>query len=183
MPQQSIKRGFTLIELLVVIAIIGMLAAVILASLSTARSKARDARRVSDIGQIQTALELFFDKNQSYPTTSATYNPNGQAAGDVGLTLKTAGYLPQVPDDPTTNKAYFFMSYTNSSHTTSCNNTGSPCIALSYHLGANLENSGSTALQNAAKVNDSGAGQNGFNATTGSGCDATASVYCFDVTN
>ena len=60
-------RGFTLIELLVVIAIIGMLSSVVLASLNTARAKARDARRVSDLKQMQLALELYYDSNGSYP--------------------------------------------------------------------------------------------------------------------
>ena len=67
---KNTKKGFTLIELLVVIAIIGILSSVVLASLSTARQKSRDAKRISDIGQIQLALELFFDANQSYPSTS-----------------------------------------------------------------------------------------------------------------
>ena len=56
------KAGFTLIELLVVIAIISLLASVVMASLNSARSKARDARRVSDVKQFQLALGLYYDK-------------------------------------------------------------------------------------------------------------------------
>lgn len=49
---QAREKGFTLIELLVVIAIIGVLASTVLASLNTARAKARDARRIADFKQI-----------------------------------------------------------------------------------------------------------------------------------
>jgi len=62
------KHGaFTLIELLVVIAIIGMLSAITLVSLNGARMKARDARRKVDIGNIITALNLYYDKYGHYP--------------------------------------------------------------------------------------------------------------------
>jgi len=57
------KDGFTLIELLVVIAIIGMLSGVILASLNTARVKARDARRKSDLQQLVKAFTFYVDDN------------------------------------------------------------------------------------------------------------------------
>jgi prepilin-type N-terminal cleavage/methylation domain-containing protein len=61
-------RGFTLIELLVVIAIIGLLSSIVLASLNTARTKARDAARLSDMHTIRTALELYAnDHNGQYP--------------------------------------------------------------------------------------------------------------------
>jgi len=66
----SRQKGFTLIELLVVIAIIGILSSVVLASLNSARKKSRDARRVSDVKQMQLALELYFDSNGGYPSTT-----------------------------------------------------------------------------------------------------------------
>jgi len=62
------KRAFTLIELLVVIAIIGLLATISVIALNDARAKARDAKRVADVKQMQTALELFFNDEGRYPT-------------------------------------------------------------------------------------------------------------------
>ena len=57
------KSAFTLIELLVVIAIIGILSTLAVVALQNARSKARDSKRVADVKQIQTALELYFNDN------------------------------------------------------------------------------------------------------------------------
>ena len=82
------SRGFTLIELLVVVAIIGILSSIVLASLNSARQKGRDARRVSDLKQLQLALELSYDANASYPI-----------AADIP-DLVTDGFISVIPTDP-----------------------------------------------------------------------------------
>lgn len=63
------QKGFTLIELLVVIAIIGLLASVVLLALNSARSKSRDAKRLADVRQLVSALELYYNDENSYPAT------------------------------------------------------------------------------------------------------------------
>lgn len=84
------KKGFTLIELLVVIAIIGLLATLSVVALNNARQKSRDAKRVSDIKQIQTALELYFVDADAYPATLGT-----------SISLNGTTYMGQVPENPT----------------------------------------------------------------------------------
>ena len=113
------NKGFTLIELLVVISIIGILSSVVLASLNSARKKARDARRVSDIKQLQLALEVSFDENGAYPTV---------------LNTTTLTSLPVIPTDPVTAAAYSYAAL------------GSGADCTSYHLGATLEESTNAAL-------------------------------------
>jgi prepilin-type N-terminal cleavage/methylation domain-containing protein len=59
-------RGFTLIELLVVIAIIGVLSAVVLASLNTARAKGADATIKGDLSGIRSQASIYFDDYGNY---------------------------------------------------------------------------------------------------------------------
>lgn len=113
------QKGFTLIELLVVIAIIGILSSIVLASLQSSRQKGRDARRISDIKQIQLALELYYDANSAYPTSTSP------------TALVTPGYISVIPVDPSTNAAYSYAGLQGPA--------ASAATCLSYHLGATLE--------------------------------------------
>ncbi len=64
------QRGFTLIELLVVISIIGLLSTLAMVALNNARKSSRDAKRVADMKQLQTAMELYYDAQtgtKTYP--------------------------------------------------------------------------------------------------------------------
>ncbi|HWU24331.1 MAG TPA: type II secretion system protein [Candidatus Paceibacterota bacterium] len=93
------SRGFTLIELLVVIAIIGLLSSIVLASLNTARLKARDAQRLSDLHNIRLALELYYDANGSYPSSSNGWLYSCTSSQWSILQTALAPYM-KVPVDP-----------------------------------------------------------------------------------
>lgn len=124
------KRGFTLIELLVVIAIIGVLSSVVMASLNTARIKARDTSRISQLAQIRSALELYYLDHGSYPSTDCApppgsltgYNCNGYRYSNVPsswaiLAGQLAPYIAQLPVDPVNN---------------GCSPWGANCLSYTY---------------------------------------------------
>ena len=94
------SRGFTLIELLVVIAIIGVLSAVVLASLNTARSKGNDAAIQANLSTIQTQAELYYSDvaggnnsygaSQTWATTAATCTTGMFSDDNVAGALSSA---------------------------------------------------------------------------------------------
>jgi len=103
--------GFTLIELLVVISIIGLLSSLAVVSLNSARIKARDAKRLADVRQVQTAIELFFNERGFYPGLAS--DPKVGVTANLGLgsyaclnrdgwgeTGCTQPFMARVPVDP-----------------------------------------------------------------------------------
>jgi prepilin-type N-terminal cleavage/methylation domain-containing protein len=98
------NKGFTLIELLVVIAIIGILSSVVLASLSNAREKGRDAAVKSQLASMKAQSELYYSKNETY-YNSATDNlcvaeqDDGGLKGLIDSTIPTAGSASAVAVD------------------------------------------------------------------------------------
>ncbi|QQG37994.1 MAG: prepilin-type N-terminal cleavage/methylation domain-containing protein [Candidatus Kaiserbacteria bacterium] len=92
------NRGFTLIELLVVIAIIGLLASIVIASLSTVQAKARDARRMEDVNALQKALTIYLSNHGYYPIFTSTTTVISTST--VGAALVADEAIPTTPADP-----------------------------------------------------------------------------------
>lgn len=108
MKTKNKNLGFTLIELLVVVAIIGLISSIVFASLSTARKKARDVKRMQDLYQIRIALEMYFNANGYYPSAGGgglwLRSSSSAGATDWGiLATALAPYISQLPRDPINN--------------------------------------------------------------------------------
>ncbi|MEY4940032.1 MAG: hypothetical protein RIQ93_1767 [Verrucomicrobiota bacterium] len=72
--------GFTLIELLTVMAIIGILAAILIPTVSSARAAANKAKTRAQFGQWGAAIQSFRQEYGYYPTFDTTNKINGGAS-------------------------------------------------------------------------------------------------------
>lgn len=123
-----------MIELLVVISIIGVLSSLAVVSLNSARNKARDALRKADMTQMRTAINLYYDENDSYPIcgswddNAADFGASVQVGSNcystvlnTALTASAKPYLGQLPkdpknptNDPTVDATYIYRYVSNS---------------------------------------------------------------------
>ena len=130
-----------MIELLVVIAIIGLLSSIVLVSLNSVRMKARDTRRVVDLGQIRLALELFFDANGYYPQSNCGWDCNGYRYSYDGsswnsLAADLAPYIGSLPKDPLNSSC---PPWNNNCYSYTYGNIGRTTYDPTYDLTAQLE--------------------------------------------
>lgn len=115
------ERGFTLIELMIVMVLMAILASIVIGNFATSSKRGRDSRRKSDLQNVQTALESYFNDKGVYPSAvsgvmtgcgTADAQPcswGGQFADQHGTI-----YMAVIPEDPIESQQYYYASNTTS---------------------------------------------------------------------
>lgn len=124
------NKGFTLVELLVVISIIGIMSTVAVVALGGARGKARDAKRISDLRTMQSAIIYYFNTTSSsaYPAPASWASSTSQ--GGIGDLMEGG-----IPKDPQPANHYVY-----------CVSSTKYVISATLEDAANRPNNGVAAL-------------------------------------
>ncbi len=96
----STRKGFTIIELLVVVAIIVILTGIVITNLSQSQLKSRDGKRVSDLSQLQLALDLYFDRCNQYPQLGSNFLMDTTANNGCPSGIEFSLFLGKIPTPP-----------------------------------------------------------------------------------
>lgn len=88
------KRSFTLVEVLVVAGIIGVISSVAILNFSRIRARSRDHKRKADLLLVQTALELHFATNRTYPIPNPCGGSPVTPVGGVYYCSDPTNYVP-----------------------------------------------------------------------------------------
>jgi prepilin-type N-terminal cleavage/methylation domain-containing protein len=185
------QQGFTFLELLAVIGIIGLLGTVGTVAYESARVTARDLRRVADINTIQTALEIYYQGNLSYPFDGAAGAagrvlglPETNTLSDDGFSSSPQGtlYLQGIPANPEPNGIPYLYR--------SLNGDGSDCDKQrcgNYQLIFSLEHAASGLAAGVHALTQAGVRQEAAalpgTAPHVSGSFATIALRTFDATS
>jgi general secretion pathway protein G len=141
------NHGFTLIELLIVIAILAIVSVGIGSSFVTSLKSGRDARRKSDLNNIQKALEFYYEDVKAYPAAITAGSPICHPLG-----CATRNYMQVVPADPVPSYTYRYlpnaptMTYQLYSCIENLNDTG-PGVKAAGYAATNCGCSGTTTCK------------------------------------
>lgn len=115
LKQPRNQAGFGLSDIIVAITIVSLGTSVSAAYLDDTMAAARDAQRMGNIKQVQTALNLYYDDNLVYPISSSD-EPTIEAWQDMKVYLEDNQpwpYMPKVPVDPLDEGEYQFKYWSN----------------------------------------------------------------------
>ncbi len=143
------QKGFTLVELLIVIIIIGILATLVIVTFSGVQARARDSKRQTDIGALDSHLEAYYAQHGWYPTlaqlTDATWrSTNMQGFDPAALTAPGTG-ASIIDSAAATTTKYQYKPTEDAAGTTACTATGTAddttCTHFELHAVLEADNS------------------------------------------
>lgn len=126
MKKRNTIAGFSLLEILVTTGIILVLTSIGVISYANANKRSRDTRRINDIQQLRTSLEMYRSDYGYYPAINpGAFNEASNLKNEL-----VSSYIQSIPDDPQTGASYQFQAF---------NDSGSPPKYYSYCICADLE--------------------------------------------